>query len=156
MNLLIKNEQTTAFLKPAAYAESKRVHTIDQPKHSITSKVKQDSTDALTELLPTLASLTDNQRWIMLVNCPYLPDSQVIEAAGINPSHVLLINDQNKPLIHKIQASLSKGSCAATVFWSDENVDEWDIQELEESCGKGNNHCFILSQQQRAGQLTLI
>lgn len=156
MNLLIKSEQTTSFLKPTAYAESKRVHSIDQRKNTATLTTTQDSTDCLTELLPTLANLTDNQRWIMLVNCPYLPDSQVIEAAGINPSHILLINDQNKPLIHKIQASLSKGSCAATVFWSDENIDEWDIQELEESCSKGNNHCFILSNEQKTGQLTLI
>jgi cell division inhibitor SulA len=146
-------------IAPCNYSTSKRVHFIDQPNFSYASNQAQYR-DALAELLPTLASLKNSEGWITLINCPYLPNKETIKAAGIDPSHILLINTpatyaQQYNQKHLL-ACLSNGNSVACVLWQNESLTQWEQEALQSHCDQGNTHCFILNNTYKKGQLRLI
>jgi len=72
-----------------------------------------------TLLLPVLASLTRQDRWIVLVGPPYIPYPPALSAGSIQLSRVLLIeNVCREEVLWAVEQSLQSPACGAVLFWA--------------------------------------
>lgn len=95
--------------------------SIDElPESELTELVCDDTSGALYSLLPSLARLSEENRWITLVSPPANLDEKLFAAYGIDPSRVLLIHpkdsSQNTSVMNK---ALKNGKSGIVVYWSD-------------------------------------
>ena len=152
-------EKLTLDISPLNYSTTKRVHIIDQPDFSYACN-RAEYRDAFSEVLPVLASIKSSNEWITLIDCPYRPNKDAIEAAGINPSHIMLINTPtpySPQYDHKhLIACLSNGNSAACILWKNKTPSQWEQTLLQRYCDLGDTHCFVLNNTYKKGQLTLI
>lgn len=89
------------------------------PRATLTElPVPREDDDALTPLLATLAQLGGEGRWICLVAPPCMPDSAALHAAGIDPSHILLVHPKaRQDGLGVVEESLRCGNCSAVLAW---------------------------------------
>lgn len=69
-------------------------------------------------LIPALAELSQQARWIMLIAPPFLPNAAALEAAGVDTSKLLIIRPESvRDLLWTLEESLRTGSCSAVLAW---------------------------------------
>lgn len=69
-------------------------------------------------LMPALAELSEQHRWIALINPPITPYAPALQAAGIDTSRILIIRTQDdKDLLWSTEKALSTGTCSAVISW---------------------------------------
>jgi len=69
-------------------------------------------------LIPALAQLSSQQRWIAFINPPILPYAPALQAAGIDPSRILIIRTRgSKDILWATEQALSTGTCSAVISW---------------------------------------
>lgn len=80
--------------------------------------VPREGIGALQLLLPTLADLSQQRRWIAWVAPPYVPYAPALAAAGIDPAHVLRVYPKpGQDGIATLESCLRSGRCAAVLAW---------------------------------------
>jgi len=93
---------------------------IDQlPESELTEFVCSDGAGAFYSLLPGLAQLSEQNRWITLISPPKGLDEKLFALYGIDPSRVLLIHPkegtQNITVVNK---ALKNGKSGIVVYWA--------------------------------------
>ena len=80
--------------------------------------VPREGIGALQLLLPALARLSQQQRWIAWVAPPYIPYAPALAAAGVDLSRILLIHPRaGGDGLWAIEQSLRSGTCGAVLAW---------------------------------------
>lgn len=89
------------------------------PKAGVTELlVPREGIGALQLLLPALANLSQQRRWIAWVAPPYVPYAPALAAAGVDPSRVLRVYPKRGMNgMETIEACLRSGTCAAVLAW---------------------------------------
>jgi hypothetical protein len=73
---------------------------------------------ALRLLMPTLAQLSHDDRWICWVAPPHIPYAPALVAAGVDLSRVLLIHSKaRQDGLWAVEQSLRSGNCGAVLAW---------------------------------------
>lgn len=76
-------------------------------------------------LMPALARLTRNERWLSLIAPPHIPYAPALAAYGVQLSHVMLIRAQSVEMqLWAGEQALRSGSCGATVLWLNRASDQ--------------------------------
>ncbi|NLO80743.1 MAG: translesion DNA synthesis-associated protein ImuA [Xanthomonadaceae bacterium] len=74
---------------------------------------------ALGLLLPALARLSRQQRWVVLIAPPFVPDVTALAAAGIDLSRLLLVHPRsNRAALEALERGLASGTCGAVLAWT--------------------------------------
>ncbi len=73
---------------------------------------------ALRLLMPALAQLSQDERWICWVAPPHIPYAPALAAAGIDLSRVLLVHPgARQDGLWALEQSLRSGTCGAVLAW---------------------------------------
>lgn len=80
--------------------------------------VSQDGIGALQLMLPTLAKLSQQGRWIAWVAPPYIPYAQGLAAAGVDVSRILWVHPRpGQDGLGLVEHCLASGTCSAVLAW---------------------------------------
>lgn len=79
--------------------------------------VPREGIGALQLLLPALARLSQQRRWIAWVAPPYIPYAPALEAAGVDLSRLQRVYPRNGDGLATVEACLRSGTCAAVLAW---------------------------------------
>ena len=80
--------------------------------------VKQYGIGEFSLLLPALKSLTAQQKWVALVNPPYIPYAPALENAGLHLDYLLIVDtDNDDEALWSIEQLLRTGTFSAVVGW---------------------------------------
>lgn len=78
----------------------------------------QHGIGALRLLMPSLARLSQDERWICWVAPPYIPYAPALVGAGIDLSRVLLVHPRaQQDGLWAVEQSLRSGTCSAVLAW---------------------------------------
>lgn len=73
---------------------------------------------ALSLVMPALARLSQEKRWIAWVAPPYIPYAPALATAGVDLSHVLMIRPRAaSDGLWAVEQTLRSGTCAAVLAW---------------------------------------
>ena len=90
-------------------------------------------------LLPTLARLTQGERWLAFVAPPYIPYAPALRRGGVNLDHVLLIHPQARTdALWAVEQTLRAGTCGAVLAWLRE-ADSQSLRRLQLAAEAGNS-----------------
>ena len=79
---------------------------------------QREGVGELSILLPALAKLSAEQRWIAFVNPPYIPYAPAFAAAGLDLAQVVVIRARgNADTLWSTEQSLRSGACSAVLAW---------------------------------------
>lgn len=89
------------------------------PKGALTEiLVPREGIGALSLVLPTLARLSREKRWLAWVAPPYLPYAPALASAGIDLSRVLLVHPRvGSDGLWAVEQTLRSGTCGAVLAW---------------------------------------
>lgn len=80
--------------------------------------VPREGIGALQLLLPALARLSQQRRWIAWVAPPYVPYAPALEAAGVDMSRLLRVYPRGgHDGLATVEACLRAGTCSAVLAW---------------------------------------
>jgi cell division inhibitor SulA/protein ImuA len=69
-------------------------------------------------LLPALARLSNDERWIALINPPYVPYAPALFHAGVDLAKVVVIRATgNTDTLWSMEQTLRSGTCSAVLGW---------------------------------------
>lgn len=69
-------------------------------------------------LVPALAELSQQNRWLMLLAPPMLPNASALEAAGVDTGKLLVVRpDSIRDRLWTLEESLRSGTCSAVIAW---------------------------------------
>jgi len=85
----------------------------------LTEFVCHDGVGSLYSLLPSLAQLSEQNRWITLISPPKGLDEKLFALYGIDPSRVLLIHPKGKTQnISVMNKALKNGKSGIVIYWA--------------------------------------
>lgn len=123
------------------------------PQAALTEILVADrSVGALRLLLPLLARLSHEDRWLCWVAPPHIPYSPALAAAGVDLSRVLLVHPgarQNG--LWAVEQALRSGRCGAVLAWP--ALDEASaLRRLQLAAQAGDAMGFLFRSQQLASR----
>ncbi len=69
-------------------------------------------------LVPALAELSRQNRWLMLLAPPMMPNATALEAAGVDTSKLLIVRPESvRDQLWTLEESLRSGTCSAVLAW---------------------------------------
>lgn len=69
-------------------------------------------------LVPSLAELSRQERWIMMIAPPFLPNADALSAAGVDTGKLLVVRPESvNDLLWTLEESLRSGTCSAVLAW---------------------------------------
>jgi cell division inhibitor SulA/protein ImuA len=102
------------------------------PREALTEiYVERPGIGELHLLMPALARLTQDERWLAIVAPPYIPYAPALRAHGVRLSHVMLIRPETVELqLWAGEQALRSGSCGAVLLWLN-HVPERALRRLQ-------------------------
>ena len=90
-------------------------------------------------LAPALARLSHEQnRWLLLVNPPYIPYPPALAQAGVNLTSVLITQPKStKDYLWVLEKALASKSCSAVICWP-RNIKVKQLRRLQVASKEGN------------------
>ena len=80
--------------------------------------INQRGIGELHLLVPALARLSREEKWLVLVAPPYLPYAPGFEALGVNLSHLIVVRARSdSESLWAAERCLRSGTCAAVIAW---------------------------------------
>jgi cell division inhibitor SulA/protein ImuA len=99
--------------------------------------------DPISLLLPTLATLSKQQRWLSWIMPPRLPTLGELTGHEIDTKKVLLIHPHHeKTQVQLTEQALASG-CSSTVLAWLEHIDNYQLQRLTKAAAAGNTTAFL-------------
>ncbi|MCW8884993.1 MAG: translesion DNA synthesis-associated protein ImuA [Motiliproteus sp.] len=99
-------------------------------------------------LLPTLAKLSQQPRWILWVNPPHIPYAPALQAAGVDTSKILMVHSQShQDQLWTLEQALKSGGCSAVLGWLGE-VQDKSIRRLQVAASDSGALGFVFRPQQ--------
>jgi len=98
-------------------------------------------------LLPLLAQLSHDQRWLAWVAPPKLLPKEQLKAAGFDLNKIILLKpDAQHDTMSLAQQALKSGTCHAVISWFGALSDD-QLTELGQAAELGNSQAFLIRQQ---------
>ena len=120
------------------------------PQAELSEVSSGDSESVLQLLLPTLAKLNAQNRWITLISPPADINQQLFAYYGIDPSRVLLIHPKNdvddKVTMNK---ALKNGTSGIVIFWASQ-LNKRYLAQWRKSVKQGNSTGIIINMTQKS------
>lgn len=113
--------------------------------------IEADGMGELALLMPTLATLSQGERPIVLVDPPYLPYPVAFAQFGVRSARVHVVHAQGKEAWWAAEQCLSSGACAAVLCWP-QGIDERGLRRLQLAAASGQCLAFVFRDQQHAAQ----
>lgn len=109
------------------------------PKGALTELLyREEGIGEFSLLLPALAALSREGRWIALIAPPHLPYAPALAAAGLDLAQLLLIRTSNTAdTLWAMEEMLRSGACGAVIAWSD-TVNERTQRRLQLAAEAGD------------------
>lgn len=111
--------------------------------------LEEEGIGELSLLLPALAALTREERWIALIAPPHIPYAPALAAAGLDLSRLLVVRSSNtEDSLWAMEEALRSGACAAVLAWP-AAISEGAQRRLQLAAEQGNCTAiwFILARQ---------
>ncbi|PWG61662.1 translesion DNA synthesis-associated protein ImuA [Sediminicurvatus halobius] len=90
-------------------------------------------------LMPALARLSREGRWIALIAPPYLPYAPALAAQGIDLSRLLLVHPPgHRDALWSVEQALRAGTCAAVLAWP-RRCDDRSLRRLQLAAEAGDS-----------------
>ncbi|WP_164880959.1 translesion DNA synthesis-associated protein ImuA [Aestuariirhabdus litorea] len=107
-------------------------------------------------LLPVLALLSQQQeRWLLWVAPPLMPSADVLRAAGVNLSRVLVVRAESvQDRVGVIEQALLAGQCSGVLGWLND-LDLNAMERLQAAASEGGSLCLLL-RHKRFGSLPFL
>lgn len=97
----------------------------------------------LTLLMPALARLTREGRWLAFIAPPYLPYAPALARAGIDLAKMLLVRPQDSgEALWAAEQALRTGACGAVLLWV-EHLDGKRLRRLQLAAEHGGSLGFL-------------
>ncbi|EKE68431.1 translesion DNA synthesis-associated protein ImuA [Gallaecimonas xiamenensis] len=121
------------------------------PKGAITEiHYHQDGIGELRLLMPMLARLSQEKRWIIFIAPPHIPYGPALAAMGVDLSKVLVVHPSKvKDELWTLEQALKSGGCSAVLAWPREVTDP-QIRRLQLAAQKGDAMGIFFYRRQRA------
>ncbi|WP_427981829.1 translesion DNA synthesis-associated protein ImuA [Agarivorans sp.] len=103
-------------------------------------------------LLPALAKLSQQERWIIWVAPPFMPNAPALQQHGVDISKLIIVRaKQCQDILWTIEQALKSGSCSAVLGWLD-HLDLKASRRLQLAAEQGNCHSYLFRPQQQQQQ----
>ncbi len=98
-------------------------------------------------LLPLLAQLSHDQRWLAWVAPPKLLPKAQLRAAGFDLDKIILLKpDAQHDTMSLAQQALKSGTCHAVISWFGTLADD-QLNDLAQAAELGNSRAFLIRHQ---------
>ncbi|MCK8515893.1 translesion DNA synthesis-associated protein ImuA [Methylonatrum kenyense] len=123
------------------------------PRAALTEVIHaQQGIGELQLLMPALARLSRNNRWIALIAPPHIPYAPALAARGIDLSRVLLVRPQRHvDILWAVEQALRAGTCAAVICWPGQ-ADASALRRLQLAAETGDCMGFLFRSEADAAQ----
>ena len=112
----------------------------------------QPGVGELRLLMPALARLSRQGRWIALIAPPYIPYAPALAACGIDLSHLLLVHARTSvDTLWAVEQALRAGTCGAVLAWPGQ-MDEKSLRRLQLAAEAGKAWGVLFRGPEAAGQ----
>lgn len=106
----------------------------------------------LSLLLPALARLSEEGRWLAWVAPPYIPYAPALAAAGIDTSRVLRIYPRDaSESLWAVEQALASGTCGAVLAWP-RRCDPRSLRRLQLAAERGRSLGLLFRSEAAIGQ----
>ena len=79
---------------------------------------EREGVGAIRLLMPAMARLSDDKRWLALIAPPYIPYAPAFAALGVDLSRILVVHDRNgRDKLWAFEQALRSGTCNAVFAW---------------------------------------
>ncbi len=108
---------------------------------------------AMTLVLPALAGLSREARWIALVGPPYIPYAPALAAGGVELSRLLLVWPRGeRESLWAAEQALRSGNCGAVLAWPQRGLKPAVLRRLQLAAASGGGLGFLFRPQRAAGE----
>jgi len=123
-------------------------HTPAQDLSSITEIIMRgEAWNNVQILLPLLAQLSHDQRWLAWVAPPKLLPKAQLKAAGFDLDKIILLKpDAQHDTMNLAQQALKSGTCHAVISWFGTLADD-QLNDLAQAAELGNSRAFLIRHQ---------
>jgi len=105
--------------------------------------VRGEAWNNIQILLPLLAQLSHDQRWLAWVAPPKLLPKAELKAAGFDLNKIILLKpDAQHDTMSLAHRALKSGTCHAVISWFDDQ-----LNELAQAAELGNSRAFLIRHQ---------
>ena len=106
----------------------------------------RDNTGALRLLLNSLATLSQQGRWIAFIAPPHLPCASTLSKHGIDISKLLLIHPKNNnDTLWAMEQALRAGTCGAVLAWPTQ-INERQLRRIQLAAEEGHASGMLFHQ----------
>lgn len=106
-----------------------------------------DSRDQLRLLVPTLAELSRQQKWITLIAPPCVPNERMLSRAGVDTRKILVIHTHTiKDYWQTLEQMLGNGMSSTVLAWLGREFDDDHRDRLKTAAARGGTAAFVLRQ----------
>lgn len=122
------------------------------PRGGMVEILSDDQTgfDGLGLVVPSLASLSRQARWIVLVAPPYIPYAPGLAARGVDLSRLLLLHPRGwQEQLWALEQTLRSGVCSAVLGWPG-RVNTAVLRRLQLAAEAGRSGGFLFRSAQAA------
>ena len=98
-------------------------------------------------LMPALARLSQQKRWLAWIAPPYVPYAPALAAQGVNLSRVLVVHPRDeREALWAVEQALRSGTCGAVLAWV-KHADERSLRRLQLAAEEGQSAGFLFRTQ---------
>ena len=100
----------------------------------------QEGIGEMQFLMPALAKLSQQGKWLALVAPPYIPYPLALSACGVDISKILLIRPRKEnDALWTIEQALRAGTCGAVLGWLGDDVTAQQMRRLQLAAEQGGS-----------------
>jgi len=111
--------------------------------------VTDDEADHFAMLMPLLAQLSQDNRWLVWVDPPVSLPKEILLASGIDLNKVILLKTDDKHSTYDLaRKALKVGTCHAVISWSGYHLSGDELCALEEAALTGKSHGIVIRRRQ--------
>lgn len=123
------------------------------PRAALTEVIHaQQGIGELQLLMPALARLSRDSRWIALIAPPHIPYAPALAACGVDLSRILLVRPQRHvETLWAVEQALRAGTCGAVICWPGQ-ADAGALRRLQLAAETGDCMGFLFRSEADAAQ----
>jgi cell division inhibitor SulA/protein ImuA len=107
---------------------------------------ERDGSSSLQLVVPALAQLSRDDRWIAFVAPPHIPYAPALAQYGIDLSRVLLVHPDKDDTLWATEQALRAGTCGAVLCWP-EQINERQLRRLQLAAEEGHSMGLLFHSQ---------
>ena len=124
-------------------------------QHQTVNEFSVNDFDCLNKLAPTLATLSQQGRWIVLVGAPKAKIKQLLSQYGIASNKVLLVHPKDQvDALWAMEQALMSGTSSAGLGWPGQ-IEQRDIKRLKIAAKYSSALAFVFPETMNKNEISL-